>query len=426
MIAHRHDGDVSNRYGPRSFAHAGALALVWLTMATSGLVFSEPCPTDVLALAVIVVLPVVGLVRMGPEIGLLLLGWVVTAACGLIAATTAADMGRAVTHTLVSLFLSAGAVTIAGFIAIRPEAHLRLVFSGLTVAAVVAAAAGVGGYFGLIPASEMFTKFGRASGTFKDPNVFGPFLVPPMLYMLHLALDRPLRRAFAPLALAGLLALAIFLSFSRGAWINLALALATYVGLAFVTAPSNARRQKIMLLSAFAGGLAAAMIAGAAQIDSVQTLLADRASVAQDYDVGPEGRFGGQQKAMTLILDNPLGVGAQQFAQFHHHEEPHNVYLSMLLNAGWIGGGAYAAIVAMTLMIGFASCLKCSPAQPFQLIAVAALLANAGEGAVIDTDHWRHFYLLIAIVWGIAAAAPIGTFSRRRPRLRRRLAIVPA
>ncbi|MHA4875413.1 hypothetical protein ACX0FC_18755, partial [Enterococcus faecium] len=83
-----------------------------------------------------------------------------------------------------------------------------------------------------------FTKFDRATGTFKDPNVFGPFLVAPFLYLLHLALSAPWRAALLPVLAAGVLALANLLSFSRGAWINLLLlALVLYGVLAFVTAP---------------------------------------------------------------------------------------------------------------------------------------------------------------------------------------------
>jgi hypothetical protein len=26
------------------------------------------------------------------------------------------------------------------------------------------------------------------------------------------------------------------------------------------------------------------------------------------------------------------------------------------------------------------------------------------EGFVIDTDHWRHFYLLLGMIWGLFAA----------------------
>jgi hypothetical protein len=26
------------------------------------------------------------------------------------------------------------------------------------------------------------------------------------------------------------------------------------------------------------------------------------------------------------------------------------------------------------------------------------------EGFIIDTDHWRHFFLILGIIWGLAAA----------------------
>jgi hypothetical protein len=31
------------------------------------------------------------------------------------------------------------------------------------------------------------------------------------------------------------------------------------------------------------------------------------------------------------------------------------------------------------------------------------LLGHAVVGIVIDTDHWRHFYMLIGLVWGCIA-----------------------
>jgi hypothetical protein len=33
---------------------------------------------------------------------------------------------------------------------------------------------------------------------------------------------------------------------------------------------------------------------------------------------------------------------------------------------------------------------------------------------VIDTDHWRHFYLFMAMIWGMSLAAPYAGRFRRR------------
>ncbi|MEQ1719130.1 MAG: O-antigen ligase family protein [Hyphomicrobium sp.] len=394
----------TGRVQARSFAHTAALALVWLTFALSGLVFSEPCPTDVLALALIVLLPVMGLVRVTPLLGLFLLVWAAVAATGLVSATFAADTAKAVTHTLVSFFLAGSAFTFAAFIAHRPAENIKLILNGFTVAALAAGLTGIAGYFSLIPDAEMFTKFGRAAGTFKDPNVFGPFLVPSVLYAIHTALQRPLKKTLTPLALAGVLALAVFLSFSRGAWINLIVSLAIYLGLAFLTAASNGRRQKIAFLSVSGAAMIASVVGVSLQDESVARLVTERASVAQSYDVGPEGRFGGQEKATGLILEHPLGIGAAQFAPYYHHEEAHNVYLSMAMATGWLGSGLYIAAVLATLGLGILQSFKRTPWQPLVLIAVAAFAANAAEGIIIDSDHWRHFYVLMAIIWGGAAA----------------------
>lgn len=410
----------------RSAVHTMALGLVWLAMATSGFVFSEPCPTDVFTLALMVVLPVIGLVHAGPALGLLLMTWIASGAFALLASLAAFEFGKAVTHTAVSIYLYGATFILAGFIAIKPEQHLRLIFSGLTVAALLACAAGLTGYFALLPGADIFTKFGRATGTFKDPNVFGPFLVPALLYAVHRALERPLSRAFTPLIIAGFLALGVFLSFSRGAWINLVVALGVFLLLSFLTAADNARRQKIAFLGMLAAALVAIIVAGALQVERIANLVSERASVAQSYDVGPEGRFGGQEKAVGLILENPMGIGAGQFALIHHHEEVHNVYLSMTLNAGWIGAGLYIIAVLATLGLGFYTALtrRCG-AHSFLLIATAAFAANAFEGIVIDTDHWRHFYLLMAMVWGVATA-PRAAFAARPVFKGRRALATPA
>lgn len=408
-----------SRMSQRSGVHNIALALVWLTMASSGFVFTEPCPTDALTMALIVLLPAIGLVRFSAPAALLMMILAGSAAFGLVSATAAFEMSKAVSHTLVSLYLYGATFVLAGFVALKPGAHSRLIFNGLTVAASIAGAAGLIGYFDLVPGADIFTKFGRASGTFKDPNVFGPFLVPAFLYAIHTALERPLTKAVPPLALAGFLALGIFLSFSRGAWMNLLAGLAIYAVLAFLTAATNGRRQKIAALAASGALLVCGVVGGALQSDKVSSLVSERASVAQSYDVGPEGRFGGQEKAYGLILENPLGIGAGQFALVYHHEEPHNVYLSMPLNAGWLGAGFYDVAVALTLLAGLAGCFQRSATQPVLLIAVAAFAANAFEGVIIDTDHWRHFYLLMALVWGMA---PLGStravFARAEPRRR--------
>lgn len=388
-----------------SAVHKLALTLVWVTVATSGLVFSEPAPVDALMMGLVVLLPVIGLVKMTPVLMLYLSAWLIVAAGGYVASATVPEIHDSVVFTSVSLYLGLASAVFAGFVAKRPEAHARLILNAWMWAAILTAATAVIGYFSLLPgAHELFTKYGRAAGTFKDPNVFGPFLVAPVLYMLHLVINRPLRRMIMPLAIAGIMVLAILLSFSRGAWVNLAVAVLIYGYLAFITAASNRQRVRVVLLGSAGVAVLAGLIAIAAQMDDVADLLRQRATLEQSYDAGPDGRFGGQAKAIGLIAERPLGIGALTFSIEYHHEEVHNVYLSMLLNAGWLGGGVYWLIVAVTVAFGLRHVLLGSETRPLFLIVYAAFLATVFEGMIIDTDHWRHFYLLAGMAWGLMAA----------------------
>lgn len=403
-----------------SAVHRLALAAVWLTVALSGIVFSEPAPVDALMLGLIVLLPVLGLVRTNPVLVLYLSAWLIVAAGGYIASAAAPEMQTSVVFTSVSLYLSLASFVFAGFIAKRPGPHTLLILNAWTWAGVFAAAAAIIGYFSLLPgAFELFTKYGRAAGTFKDPNVLGPFLVAPVLYMLHLVISRPLHRTAAPLVLAGVMVLAVLLSFSRGAWVNLALGVLIYGYLAFITAASSGQRARVVLLGSAGVAALAGLVAIAAQFDAVADLLSQRATLEQSYDAGPEGRFGGQAKALELIADTPQGIGALTFSDKYHHEEVHNVYLSILLNAGWLGGGAYWLIVAVTVGLGLRHILRASKTRALFLIIYAAFLATVLEGVIIDSDHWRHFYLLIGMAWGLMTASTHQVASASRSRRQR-------
>ena len=381
------------------------LALVWLTVASGAVVFSEPAPFDLLMIVLISLLPLAGLVTITPGLVVQLGLWIVVAAGGLGASLFASELTRPVTHTLITLYLSVAALVIAGFIARSPERHMRLVMNAYLWSAFVAAVAGVLGYFRVLPgAYELFTKFDRAAGTFKDPNVFGPFLVPALLYAIHLWLNRPIFRAAVPLAMTAFLTFGILLSFSRGAWFNLTLSLVAFGVLSFITSPTNLGRIKLFM-SAILGVFGLLAVLGVAlQFDEVNKLLDQRATLDQSYDYGSQGRFGGQAKAVGLVVANPFGIGSREFSAVHHHEDVHNVYLSMLLNAGWAGGFAYLAIVVITLVAGAPLLLRRTPGQSWFIIAWSCLFGVAIVGLVIDTDHWRHFFVLLGLVWGLMVA----------------------
>jgi hypothetical protein len=65
---------------------------------------------------------------------------------------------------------------------------------------------------------------------------------------------------------------------------------------------------------------------------------------------------------------------------------------------------AYFMLVLSTLWVGFRNALKRTPWQGYAIAAFGAFFGEFLEGFVIDTDHWRHFFLILGIIWGLAAA----------------------
>jgi O-antigen ligase len=382
------------------------LLYLWVTIASGGVVYFEPAPYDALMIGAMVLLPLAGLVAFtrGLAVFLMLLCGIV--AGGYIATTQAGVLGVPITHVTVTLYLALSAVVIAAFVADHPEAHVRLIFSAYLTAALVAAVAALVGYFNVIPPlTDILTEFGRARGTFKDPNVLGAFLVPALLYAFNVVLTARLPRASLWAVAMTVLLLATLLSFSRGAWLNLVVALAAYSFFTFVIAATNRERIKLVLSMVLAGVFAVGVLAAAQSIPKVAELLGERASLEQSYDVGPEGRFGGQEKAADLVAKHPLGIGALEFGRVHHHEDVHEVYLNMYLNTGWLGGTLYIFLVLATLVLGLKLVIRDRGGDGLSAVLVAAFAGMALEGAVVDTDHWRHFYLIMAMIWGMALAS---------------------
>ncbi len=384
-----------------------ALFYLWVTIATGGIVYVEPSPYDGLMIGAVILLPLVGLAPLtrGLAVYLLLLCGIV--AGGYIATTQAGILGVPVTHVTITLYLALSSVVMAAFVAHDPEPNVRLIMSAYMMAALVAASAALIGYFNVVPGLyDIFTEFGRARGTFKDPNVLGAFLVPALLYAFNVVLTgRFARASFWALALPILL-FGTLLSFSRGAWLNLLVALAVYSFITFGIAATNRERIKLIMYIVLAGVLAVGVLAAAQSIPKVAELMGERASFEQSYDVGPEGRFGGQEKAAELVMTHPLGIGALEFARVYHNEDVHEVYLNMYLNTGWFGGTLYIFLVFTTLVLGLKLVLRDRGGDGVSAVLVAAFFGMVLEGAVIDTDHWRHFYLIMAMIWGMSLAPP--------------------
>ena len=404
---------------PRLRAESLRGALLWLTGFSGAFVFIEPSPYEFVATIAGLLFLLLGM-SVRPALAPLLLLLVLMNIGYAVAVVPVSDQSKPVTWVFVSAFLAATAIFYAAMVGTNTQWRLSLLLRGYLASALVASLAALAGYFHLLGSvSDVLVLYGRARGTFNDPNVLGAFLILPMLLLFQRAMaGRYMVRS--ALVLPVLLA-ALFLTFSRGAWAQLVLAGTVLMALTFITSRSAHERLRIVFV-AMAGILAITVLVTALlSVGEVSQLFSERAALEQDYDTGRFGRFGRYGLGADIALEHPLGIGPLQFWLLFV-EDPHNSFLNAFLSGGWLAGFCYLALAAVTIVMSTRFLFVRTPWQPIYHAIYAAYVGTIAESAIIDIDHWRHYFLILGLLWGLmaasrqyVAAAPTATAASLRP-----------
>jgi hypothetical protein len=380
-------------------------ALLWLMGVSGAFVLIEPSPYELVGMVAIafVMLTGVALRAAHAPLVLLLLLLNVGYATSLLQVI---DQSQLVIWVLVSAFLGVTAVFYAAVLGANTRTRLAWLMRGCLAAGMIASLVAIAAYFRLFGgASDLFLAFGRARGTFNDPNVLGAFLVLPGLLAFQRVLSGPRSAALGGGILLLVMLAALFLSFSRAAWGQLALAALLLMAMTFLTSPSPGERLRIVLIAVVAGLVIMLLLAVLLSIGQVADLFKERASLQQSYDVGPLGRFGRFSLGLDLLLDRPFGVGPLQFSRQVLSEDPHNTFLNSFMSGGWLAGLAYLTLTLVTAVRGARFVFVRTPWQPTFHVVYAAYLGIAVESTIIDIDHWRHYFLVLGVLWGLMAVS---------------------
>jgi hypothetical protein len=374
--------------------------VLFIAVLASSIAFIEPSPHDVLmaALLVICVGARVGFDRKLVPLVLLLAVWWVG---GFLSLIPVGDNAKDIQYAGTSLYLGIAGVMFACLFCDGNLQRLAILRRAYILAALIATAAGYIGFFHLLPGSDIFLDNDRVSATFKDPNVYGPFLIFPILWLMLGVLTRRIR--LLDVGMLMVLIGGLLLSFSRGAWGHLAISTAVAIAIVLAVTPDPRMRARIITLTLFTVIVAVLLVVVLMSIDSVREMFMERARAIQPYDVGPGGRFWQQQLAVGTILENPNGLGPFEFDRIFGMQQ-HNVYMQGFLVYGWIGGAAYLGLVLVTLMLGLITVPVPTPWQYYLIAAYAVFVGEALEGLIVDTDHWRHFFLMLGLIWGLGTA----------------------
>lgn len=299
--------------------------------------------------------------------------------------------GAAARFVLITLYLGLFSLWLAAYVD-RPSRSRRLVRAYLA-AAVFSAVLASAALFVHFPLHTLLIGDGqRAKGLFKDPNVYGPFLVPITLILAEELLRPRLLRLRRPYMLLCFLALVlgVIFSYSRAAWLNLAVGLVVLIAVVTLRRPD--RRALTLVLVVLVG---AAAIAGAVVVTGSLGFLEQRAHL-QSYD---STRFAAQERGLHVGLQHPFGLGPAQF-EVVSPVASHSLYVRVLAEQGVLGLATIVVLVVGTLAFAFVSVLR---GRDTYGIGAAALLAAwcglVANSFFVDTLHWRHLWVVAALIW---------------------------
>jgi hypothetical protein len=378
------------------------LLLLWAVMASGTYVVREPAPFDL----GIMLLGGIGLFAGGLAFSrahrplfLLMGGFLVL---NILCLEFAADRDVAQGYLTTTAYLAVSSACFAGILSRFGTKGWSVLMSGYAVSGVVSSALSVLAYWGMLGFREQLLLFGRPKGWFKDPNVFGPYLVLIVVYAVA-RLERPRPR----LAATGLwvvaltvAALGVFLAFSRACWINCCVSLTVYFALRLTHGwrfgGINRRLFRVLVFTSVAlAGTAAALVANA----SIRRMIEIRMGQGgiQNYDAV---RFYTHDRAWETAGKKPLGLGPGQSEVIYNYST-HSMYLRVLAENGAPGFVLFFGAVFWGLWRSLRAALSARQTETAALCAfVAACMAGIlVNGGVIDVNHWRHFWLLLAMAW---------------------------
>ena len=240
----------------------------------------------------------------------------------------------------------------------------------------------------------------RAQGLFRDPNVYGPFLVPAAIFVLHELLDPRLLRGGRLLKLLALsiLVLGVTTSYSRAAWLNLGVGVLVMLAVLPLRRGGGRRAGALLLTLVAVTGAAGATVV----LTGSSSFLEERAHI-QSYDTA---RFGAQRSGVKLAENHPIGIGPGQF-EYLSPISAHSTYVRAFAEEGIAGLVLLGGLLLATLGIALRNVIlgrgTAGISSTALLAAWCGLLANS---VFVDTLHWRHLWILAGLIWAGSMLPP--------------------
>jgi O-antigen ligase len=191
------------------------------------------------------------------------------------------------------------------------------------------------------------------------------------------------------------LAVGVLFSYSRAAWLNLAAGLAVMVVVFSFRRGAGKQAARAVALV-----LVACVALGAVVTFTGSLSFLEQRAKVQTYD---NSRFGAQSESIKWAESHPFGLGPGQF-EAHAHISTHSLYARALAEEGV--PGFLSLLVLMLGTLYWAGRNAILGRDTYGVGSAALLGAWVGallNGFFVDTLHWRHLWLLAALIWAGSA-----------------------
>ena len=377
----------------RQFDTAVAIGLLLM-----GVVRFEPAPPDLVFAVVIAVAAITGRFHIArvPR----LMRWIVALllVINLLSMTDIVSTSLAIRFLFITVYLAIFALWLTGYVDSPKHARtVAVTWLGVAVVSAVISSLALNVH---IPGQEFIlgTKDNgeRASGLFKDPNVFGPFLVPIAVILLEQRiaprLPQPLRlRALASWMALVALVVGVLFSYSRAAWANLVIALLVMLVASGMRRRGARRALRALVVLLATGGVVLILLSVTGSV----SFLEHRAQL-QSYDTQ---RFAAQSFGWKLGWTHPVGVGPGQF-EAYSPVATHSTFVRVFSEQGPFGLLLWIALLLATLVLALRNTVI--GRDTYGIGSAALLGAWCGlifNSTVVDTLHWRHLWVVAALIW---------------------------
>lgn len=378
-----------------------------------GVVRFEPAPPDLAFAVIMSVAAMTGRFRLNrvPLVARWMVGLMLIV--NLLSLVDIVSGSQAMRFLFITVYLAVFSLWLTGYVNSPARARLVVVtwLAIAVISAVVSSLAlnlplpGRSFILGTVDGAE------RASGFFKDPNVYGPFLIPIALILLEQRIaprfPRVLRlRALPSWLILLALTLGVLFSYSRAAWANFVIALIVMLVASGMRKAGARRALRALATLLIVGALVLLVLSVSGSIG----FLEQRAQL-QSYD---SQRFAAQTLGWHLGWTHPLGIGPGQF-EFYSAVASHSTFVRVFAEQGLLGLVMWLGLLLSTLVLALRNVVV---GRDTHGIGSAALLGSwcglIFNSVVVDTLHWRHLWMVAALIWASAARRSVSATERGR------------